>query len=148
MPEIRLAPGDLKELSGLGLSQDAWQQALLWPMRTMFGAPYVSAKLEVADSGKVTVLDIKWEEPKTEWERRRQAYYELKLKGKLSEYSGDWVVLTAGRQASLFDSATAAREFSREGMISLLKFSQVSWQLAVSLLTLSTAQILTPSLRG
>ena len=108
---IKVTRRDQSEISKLPLSRDALETALLWPLRTMFRAPYIEAILRINNQGEVVHSDIKWQQPASEWEANRKTYYMYKLQKRevLKNVWGLWAAFNTDGTVNVYNSASAAK---------------------------------------
>ena len=108
---VRVTREDQSAISELPLDREALGTALLWPLRTMFRAPYTEAILHINNRGEVVNSEIKWQQPTSEWDANRKRYYMYKLQKRevLKNVWGLWAVFNKDGTVSVYNSAIAAK---------------------------------------
>ena len=108
---VKVSREDQSEISKLPLNRDALGTALLWPLRTMFRAPYTEAILHINNQGQVVDSEIKWQQPASEWDANRQRYYMYKLHKRevLKNVWGLWAAFNTDGTVNVYNSASAAK---------------------------------------
>lgn len=108
MPSVMVKPGAFEELEKLNLTPDALRPLYHWLTRTMFRAPYLHARVDFDDDQNFVGHDIEWEPIRTDWDKKRRAYYKYKLQGHFKDVSGQWAILNSDGSVEVYQTFGAA----------------------------------------
>ena len=108
---VNVSGNDHSEISKLPLEPNALETALVWPLCTMFRAPYDRATLRINIQGQVISADMDWHKPASQWESHRTTYYQYNLEKRqqLLPVWGLWAAFNTDGSITVYNSFLAAK---------------------------------------